>query len=60
MPKNIAKTIHEAPNFCDCGGSWHLQHLGFLMSHLKLVNSILGYARPFKVKYFAANLKVNV
>ena len=27
-------------NFCDCGGPWHLQHLGFFTNHLKLVNLI--------------------
>ena len=40
MPKNMGKTIHKAPNFCNCDGPWHFWHFGFFTNHLKLVNSI--------------------
>ena len=33
-------SIIKPKKFCNCGGAWHLQHLGFLMNHLKLVNLI--------------------
>ena len=43
MPKNLAKTIHEAPQFSWLG--WALASLApcFFTNHLKLVNSIPGY-----------------